>query len=146
MKLDKNLRKKMFGLLPFDEEVIEKFTPKEFEKLPKEFQPVFHIKPLSASDKDKASLTAEKASKSGASKKDQEEWNEVLNEITRTHLLNIENLYDVSHNKFIEIKKDESKNCIHKDIWDKLPKKTQNTLYFCLTSISGITDGESMGL
>ena len=62
----------------------------------------------------------------------------------REECQNIENLYDIGSENFIEIKKEN--NHITKEVWDSIPKKIQTSIYFCLSSISGLITSEILGL
>jgi len=144
MKLDKNLRKKMLGLLPFDENSIEKYTPKEFSNkdIPEDFKPIFHLKPWNQEQKDNAVLIAQKMIDGDDSKKI--ELNKQLNDSVRFNVIDIERLYDLGKNEFIKVEKEEG--CISISTWKSIPKTTQSSIYYCLSSISGLTTGETMGL
>lgn len=145
MKLDKNLKNQMRGLLPFDSDSIDSFTPKEYKKLPIEFQPIFHLKPWIQKEKDKALLISEKLQASNTNS-EKIKINNEINCLTRKNIINIENLYDIGNEEFIVVEKDTDFDCVSLDVWDKIPKPIQTSVYFCLSSISGLISSEIVGL
>lgn len=144
MKLDKDVRDKMRGLLPFDGDSVELYTPKEYQELENDFQPVFHVKPWNQEQKEKVEIIIEKLSSDKTKNEDKVKVNKEIGELCRSQVVNIEKLYDVGKNDFIEIKIEDG--CISKKDWSKIPQKIQTSVYFCLNSISGLLPAEVVGL
>jgi hypothetical protein len=152
-KLDKNVRDQMLGLLPFDTNCEEKFTPSQFEKLdennnyifPKKYHPVFCITPWTQEEKDENQLLVEKLTNSKSSK-EKKEINKDINECVRKKITNIENLFDMGKNDYVKCEKDPKLNCISQDMWKTIPVTIQNSIYFRLSNISGLTTNEMLGL
>ena len=147
-KLDENLRKKMLGFLPFDDQSCEKFTPKECDVLPEEFRPIFHIIPWNQEEQSKIEVLTNKLTMisdgESVSKKEKESINFDLNELTRKKIIDIENLYDLGKDEFMTIEKDEGH--ISANVWKALPKSLQTSIYYCLNGISGLCHAEKLGL
>ena len=145
MKLDKNIRDKMRGLLPFDGDSVELYTPKEYkDDLPEDFQPVFHLKPWNPEQKEKIEIIVEKLQIATIPTSEKKKVNKEISELCRQQVINIEKLYDVGKNEFIEV--DIEDGCLSKRCWNKIPQKIQTAIYFCLTSISGLLSSEVVGL
>lgn len=144
MKLDKNIRDKMRGLLPFDGDSVEYYTPKEYKELEEDFRPVFHLKPWNQEQKEKVEIIIEKLSSEKTKNEDKIKVNKEIGELCRSQVVNIEKLYDVGKNDFIEVEIEDG--CISKKDWSKIPQKIQTSVYFCLTSISGLLSSEVVGL
>ena len=158
MKLNKNIRDKMRGLLPFDGDSVEYYTPKEYKKviekdkegneiecpIPEEFQPVFHLKPWNQEQKEKVEIIIEKLSSEKTKNEDKIKVNKEIGELCRSQVVNIEKLYDVGKNDFIDVEIEDG--CISKKDWSKIPQKIQTSVYFCLISISGLLSSEIVGL
>jgi len=144
MKLDKNMRDKMRGLLPFDMSGVEEYTPKEYKELPEEFQPVYFLKPWNQGQKDKIALYTEQLNDEKS--KDKSKINKQINELCRQQIVKIEKFYDIGKEEFVEVEIDSEKNCIKEDIWNIIPTKIQTSIYFCISSISGLVQSEVLGL
>lgn len=141
----------MRGLLPFDGDSVELFTPKEYIefktdkgiiKIPEEYRPVFHLRPWNQEQKDKIALVAERLQdKSNVIKK---QASKDLDDMTYKQIVNIEKLFDIGSERFIDVEiKDGS---ITLEMWKKIPQKIQTSIYMCLSSISGIVSSETVGL
>ncbi len=145
MKLTKNERKMMLGLLPFDGETIDKFTPKQYKSIPEKYKPVFHLKPWNQKEKDEITLIISKLEVAKDNAKEKVDITKELNESTRKKICNIENLFDVGLEKIIDCPMDKD-GYVSDEMWSRMPEVIKTALYFQLSIISGITTAEQLGL
>lgn len=165
--LTKSERENMLGLLPFDIDCTEKFTPKQYLQkkteinsngeeieteeflISEKYHPVYHIKPFTRDIKNKTTLILAKVALKGTNQKDKLDLNAKLNEIIRQHTTDITNLYDIGKDELIECPKeikDDKPGCVSSDLWEKIPEIIKTTLYYRLSVISGISTNEILGL
>ena len=142
-----DIREQMLGLLPFDNEAMDEFTPKDFMEIPEKYRPIFVLKPWTQSEKEKTQLIVEKL-ENLKDTKSKIQINIELNEMSRKKIFNIKNLFDVGSNKIIDTSefKDNENNCINKQLWLKIPDVIKTTLYFRIATISGLVKNEILGL
>lgn len=151
--LTENVKNEMLGLLPFDEETEDRFTPLQFLKKDKngafvisqEYHPVFILKPWTKKEKDSMTLLVSRIDVANSAE-DRVRFTKTINEETRKKVLRIENLYDIGKQELIECPIDEKLNCISVEIWNKIPEIIKTALYFRLSTISGLTTNEKLGL
>ena len=143
-KLDKNLRDKMRGLLPFNADSIEYYTPKEYKDLPDEYKPIFHVKPWTQKTKERIEIITEKLNSEKLSLSEKSNINKELSTLCRKQVITIDKLYDVGKEEFINV--DIEDGCISKDTWESIPQKIHTSIYFLLMSISGLVSSEIVGL
>lgn len=142
------VKKQLIGLLPFDEEATDEYTPASFEKVPDEFKPVFVIRPLKPVEKDRMSLYINKLANmenEGSKAKELTELNDKMNDIIRQCVMDIKNLYDLGTERLIHYGKDESGG-LSKCIWEKIPESIKTNIYYRVNGISGLFYSESVAL
>lgn len=145
--LTENVREQMLGLLPFDNDAVDIFIPKEYSKLPSLFQPIFYLKPWNQSEKEQSLVIIEKLEKT-TTQNEKIKINQELNELTRKKIVKIERLYDVGKKEFINCQEnnDSENDCISSIVWAKIPDTIKSTLYFRISTISGLIKNEVLGL
>lgn len=142
------VKKQLIGLLPFDEEATDEYTPKPFEKVPEEFRPVFSLRPLKPVEKERMSLYINKLSNMEGDEdrtKELSDLNDKMNDIVRQCIMGVKNLYDLGTQKLIEYSADE-KGGLSKDLWRKIPESVKTNIYYRVNGISGLFYSESVAL
>ena len=132
----------MRGLAPFSKDAVSKFTPKCFNKevFPEEYRPIFHLKALTRKAK------KEMVNKGLALQKDDSSVDlEDMKELIRPFIVNIERLYDIGSETFVEYATDPD-GYISKDLFHSIPSTVINEITSELTIISGLKAQESLGL
>ena len=144
---ESNIREQMLGLLPFDNEAMDEYIPKDYMKLPEKYRPVFVLKPWSQSEKEKTQLIIEKL-ENLKDTKSKIQINKELNEMSRKKIFDIKNLFDVGKNTLIDTSefRDNDCNCINQKLWQMIPDTIKTTLYFRIATISGLVKNEILGL
>lgn len=142
-----DIKKQLIGLLPFDEDATDRYTPGPFEKVPEEFRPVFELRPLKQVERDRMSLYINKlaALENSDKQKDLSELNDKMNEIVRQCIVGFDNLYDIGAQKFIDYQADSAGGLL-KSIWKKIPESVKSNLYYRINGISGLFYSESVAL
>lgn len=143
-----DIKKQLIGLLPFDEESTEEYTPAAFDKIPDALRPVFCIRPMKQIERDRMSLYINKLSsmeESDSKPKDLMDLNDKMNDIVRQCIVDIKNLYDLGTQKLIDFQADE-KGGLLKSLWRKIPESVKTNIYYRVNGISGLFYSESVAL
>lgn len=142
------VKKQLIGLLPFDDEATEDYTPTPFDKVPEDLRPVFVIRPLKQCERDRMSLYINKLTVmegSEAKQKELADLNDKMNDIIRQCVVDVRNLYDLGTRKVIEFSSDDSGG-MAKKLWQKIPESVKTNLYYRVNGISGLFYSESVAL
>jgi hypothetical protein len=144
-----DVKKQLIGLLPFDEDATENYTPSSFDKVPEEFQPVFVIRPLKQLERERMSLYINKLSSmeetADTKQKEIVELNDKMNDIVRQCVVGMRNLYDLGNQKLIDFEADENGG-LSKSIWRRIPEAVKTNIYYRVNGISGLFYSESVAL
>lgn len=115
----------LLGLLPFDDEAVDKSVPERFLKLPKSDRPVLHIRSLTAKEKRQIERLQRKLNEELMRKIKNEDIasdddiEDELRECGRKMLVGWDNMKTATRKK-LEFRPDPEGGC-SKDLWDKLP-------------------------
>ena len=134
--------KALKGLAPFSKDAVHKFTPPCFQKdiFPEEVRPVFHLKPLSRkAKKDMIRKGME------VSKEDSDVDLDTVKDLIRPFIVDIERLFDVGEQAFVEFKKD-ADGTMSAELFHSIPNVVINEVTEELMVISGLKEPEELGL
>lgn len=120
--MDQEIKNKLLGRLPFTKDVEYTFIPKSCIGLPDEYTPKVTIKPLDKAAKDNVLQLESKGDF------------KAIYPIIEKHIVRIENLFDVSEEKYIDYK------------FEYLTEVMILDIYRSLSAISGLREFEKLGL
>jgi len=132
LRMTEEIRKKMLGLLPFDNSASIDYTPQQYfaDDFPEEFRPVFKQRGFSEGEiKDVRRLLKD------IEKADDDE----LNNYARLSVVGWSNLWDVGSMKKIEYSDD-------KEQFLRLPTTVKGSLLYNAVKISGLIDIDRISL
>lgn len=143
LKLDKETKEKLIGMLPFSEMAEDSYTPKKFidDKIPIEFRPIFKLRPFNNAEKIKAKTLIKKMAANGDAYGTDDDCLEIIRKV----VIGWENYYDIGKGCYIEYKSSEDGGA-DKSIFKNIPKSIANPLFFRVYALSGILDMESVPL
>lgn len=142
VKISPEDREKLLGILPFDNDATEAFTPEIFNKFPKEIHPRYIIRPFKSNEKEydikyslKMSRIIEKDKAYNAEKilpiqKD-------IMKIVSKALIDVENNVEIKSMEIKEVPKEDG-HVSTEYFLDKIPTVIQNEIYRRIEQISGM--------
>jgi len=137
LRMTEEIRKKMLGLLPFDNSASIDYTPKQYfaDDFPEEFRPVFKQRGFSEGEiKDVRRLLKD------IEKADDDE----LNNYARLSVVGWSNLWDVG--SMAEIPYSSNGDGTNKEQFAKLPTTVKGSLLYNAVKISGLIDIDRISL
>jgi len=136
VRMTEEIRQKMLGLLPFDNEATVEFTPAQYEgDFPEEYKPIFIQRGYKEGEM--------KAVRELLKKLDKAE-DEEMTEQARISVVGWENLWDVGSMKEIPYKS--NGNGASPEVFNKLPTVVKGALLFNAVRISGLLDLDKLAL
>ena len=142
------IKKQLIGLLPFDADATEEYTPTPFEKVPEKFRPVFTIRPLKQVERERMSLYINKLAvmeSMETKQKESMELNDKMNDIIRQCVVSFGNYYDIGTKKLIKYQEDATGG-LSKQLWHGVTEAVKTNLYYRVNGISGLLYNEAVTL
>ena len=142
MKLTKEVREQLVGLLPMDNDAVHEYTPTLFESIPDKYKPIFYINQLNNKESNKIKemmyLESMETGKKKNIAKSIEKKNEVYMEMLHNHLVGWDNLYKFVNNDEAEILEYDGKI----ETMMKLPEIVLTDLFTEIMRITGFLPKE----
>ena len=125
-KLTPEMKKKLAGLLPCNNDFTVEYTPESVKELDKEFQYSFTLKPWNNNE-----MTNISKKMSGTPD------DSTILDLIRKQIVGLNNLINLSTEECVEYAEDD-KGSLTKEIFDTVPQRVKLEIFTELTRISGI--------
>lgn len=127
LKLDEATKDAMLGLFPVNNDFTVDFTPEEYSEVPKEYQPVFVLKPFSDAQ-----------CKAMAKEYEKNPEQEKILEAVRKQIVGLKNLINLSTEEEVQFEA-ENDGGLSKMLYSFLPLVVKTAILYRLLRISGIS-------